>query len=335
MVDERFYKRLGPLPLIELVSGLDVDIPEGQFCDLMIENAAPAIQAGVCEITYLEGKTAKKQASSCRAEVCLVEPALAEQVGAQNVLALKTATPRADFACVLARLYEKHPFQQAAGDQFPHVHIAPGAFVDKTAVIGVGTLIAPNAVVGPGVVIGKNCRIGACASVEFTVMGDECHILNGAVLGGDGFGIAMKESSPVEVPHVGRVVLGDRVLVGSQTTIDRAMFGETSIGDGSKFDNLIQIAHNVKIGKNCMFAAHTGISGSVKIGDNVIMGGKSGVADHLSVGDGAVLAAGSSIMHDIPSGEMWSGFPAQPIRQHMREIAIIRKMVKSKTKKKT
>ncbi len=333
MVDERFYKRLGPLPLVELVDGLDIDIPEGRFCDLLIEDAAPADQAGVRQITYLEGKTAKKKIPDCQAEVCLVTPSLAEPVGAQNVLALKSENPRADFARILTRLYRKRPFQSDRSGHFDHVDIGPGAVIDKTATIGPGSSIGPNAVIGPGVVIGKNCQIGAGAVIEFTVMGDACHILSGAVLGGDGFGVVRTASGTIEVPHVGIVKLEDNVTIGSLSAIDRAMFGETFIGTGTKLDNLIQIAHNVRIGRNVVIAAQTGISGSCTIGDNVLMGGNVGLADHLDIGEGAVLAANAQLMHNVPAGEVWSGVPAQPIRQHMREIAMIRKMLKTNRKK--
>ena len=116
------------------------------------------------------------------------------------------------------------------------------------------------------------------------------------------------------------------------TTIDRAMFGATHIGKGCKFDNLVQIGHNNTIGAYSMFAAHVGISGSCTIGSGVIMGGKAGVADHITIGDGAVLVAGASTMHDVPAGERWSGVPAKPIRQHMREVAMIRRLGTQKKK---
>ena len=204
---------------------------------------------------------------------------------------------------------------------------------EQGAKIGKGSKIGANSVIGPGVVLGKNCQIGANVVIEYSLLGDNCKVHHGAVIGGTGFGVAPSEDGGVDIPHLGRVVIGDDVSVGCLTSIDRAMFGETEIGDGCKFDNQVQIGHNNVIGAHCMFAAHTGISGSCTIGTGVIMGGKAGVADHINIGDGASLGAHSGTMHDIPAGEFWSGYPAMPIRQHMRQVALLRKMTKPKPKR--
>ena len=335
MVDKRFYKHLGPFSLIELLDGIDVDIPEGQFCDLLVKNAAPIAAAGTGEITYLDGKGVVKKALDCKAEVCLVRVENAVHLSDTNAIILISEYPQADFAVILERLYKRLGYGTETNDVFPGVDIGRGVVIGAGTQIGAGTRIDPNSVIGPGVVIGDNCEIGANVVIKFSIIGNNCKIHHGTVLGGPGFGVAKNAKGGVDIPHVGSVLIGNDVTIGCLTTIDRAMFGNTSIGDGTKLDNSIQIAHNVKIGRHCTFAAHSGISGSVTIGDGVIMGGKVGIPDHITVGDGATLAAMANPMRNVPAGEVWSGTPAVPIREHMRQISYLRRMAKAKPKRKS
>src|SRR5690606_21694064 len=144
-------------------------------------------------------------------------------------------------------------------------------------------------------------------------------------VGQDGFGFLPGPKGLEKNPQIGRVVIQNDVEIGANTTVDRGALSDTIIGEGSKIDNLVQVAHNVKIGRSCVIAGNTGISGSVTIGDMVMLGGRVGIADHITIGDRAQLAAGSGVMHDIPAGERWAGSPAQPRRQALREIAALRK----------
>jgi UDP-3-O-[3-hydroxymyristoyl] glucosamine N-acyltransferase len=331
MVDTRFYANFGPRPLVELIDGLDVEIPEGQFGDIEINNAAPVDQAGVSDISFFEGRKAELRLENCKAAACFVTQENAEHVGAQNTIAVISKTPRADFARVLDRLYQPHQFN-AESVKFDGVHIAQGGVIGSGAQVGKGTSIGPNTVIGRGVKIGNNCKIGANVVVEFADLGDNCVIQGGAVIGGSGFGVAMTKDGCVDIPHIGTVKIGNHVSIGSQTTVDRAMFGSTSIGDGCKIDNLVQIAHNVKMGTNCILAGHVGVSGSCVIGNNVVLGGAVGLADHLTIGDGVVLAASSGVMHDIPAGEKWGGTPATPLRQQMRQLMALKRLVEKKSK---
>lgn len=330
MVDEKFYQRLGPLPLASLLNGLDVELPNN-IPDIDIQNAAPADTAGAFDITYFEKSKRSPKLSTCKAFACFVYEEYAEYIKELGCIPIISQFPRADFAHVLESFYSTKHYGPNSLSGYEDVEIGTNVVIGTGAKIGSGTKIGPNSVIGPGVCLGKSCNIGANVVIEFASLGDNCNVHHGAVIGGTGFGIAVGATGGFDIPHIGSVVIGDHVSIGCQTTIDRAMFGETQIGNGCKFDNLVQIAHNNIIGPNCMFAAQVGIAGSCNIGAGVIMGGQAGVADHIMIGDGATLAANGATMHNIPAGEMWSGCPALPIRQHMRTVSVIRRLAKKKT----
>ncbi len=332
MVDTRFYKRLGPIKLSKLLEKRDVKLLDMQSDDLLIHSAAPISEAGSSDISYFEPTKIRSKLDECGALACFIHEKTIKQASGLDSRFITSKFPRADFSYVVNRLYEPLGYGNAQNYDYKNVHIARGVVIGAGVQIGEHTKIGPNSVIGPGVIIGDNCIIDANVVIEFTVLGNRCKIHHGAVIGGAGFGVAASSNGGVDIPHVGRVVIGDDVSVGCLTTIDRAMFGDTKIGDGCKFDNLVQIGHNNNIGAHCMFAAHTGISGSCNIGNGVVMGGKAGVADHITIGDGAILAANSATMHNIPAGEIWSGYPALPVRQHMRQVSALRKLVSPKKK---
>lgn len=209
-------------------------------------------------------------------------------------------------------------------------HIGPGVLIGPNAKLGDGCQIGPNVVIAKGVEIGAGTHVGAGAYLTHCIIGRGVRLYPGVVIGRPGFGFAMDPTGFVSVPQLGRVIVGDGVEIGANSTIDRGAGPDTVIGAGTRIDNLVQIGHNVKIGRMCVIVAQTGISGSTELGDGVVSAGQSGIAGHLKIGSGARIAAQSGIMRDIEPGAEVMGTPAVPIRQFMRQAALMSKMAGKK-----
>lgn len=206
------------------------------------------------------------------------------------------------------------------------VTVDPGAVVGPGAEIGAGTIVCAGAVIGPNVRIGRDCAIGPGASVIHAFLGNGVIIHAGARIGSDGFGYQPGPGGHVKVPQLGRVVVQDMAEIGANTTIDRGAITDTVIGEGTKIDNLVQIAHNVVIGRHCIVVSQTGISGSTTLGDFVMLGGQVGVVGHVTIGTGAQIAASSNVKGDVPPGVRWGGSPAKPVREWFREVATLKRL---------
>ena len=307
-----------------------------------ISAVAPLDLAGPGSLTFLDNPRYAATLSTTRATACLVPARYAERVPSGTV-ALVAAEPYRAIAVVAGRVY---PDAMRPGSLFgtvgvspaalvhpdaalePDVTIDPGAVIGPRAAIGAGTVVGPNAVVGPDVKIGRNCAIGANASVVHALVGDRVILHAGVRVGQDGFGFAMGRDGHLKVPQIGRVVLQDDVEVGANTAIDRGSNRDTVVGEGTKIDNLVQIGHNVSIGRHCVIISQTGISGSTSLGDYAVTGGQVGLAGHLTIGAGAQIGAKSGVMNDVPAGERWFGIPAQAAREQFRLHATLKRLAR-------
>jgi UDP-3-O-[3-hydroxymyristoyl] glucosamine N-acyltransferase len=319
MPDARFFTTSAPLGLDDLVAltGGEVVRRSGAI----VSRVAPLAEADAACVAFMADRKFAAALSASGAGVVLVPPSAVEAAPA-GAAVIVSREPQAAWARVAARLHRPIALEAAIGSDVCEddtVALEPGVVVGRGARIGRGSRIGANTVIGSGVQIGRDCSIGPGASVGFALIGDRVKIYAGARIGEAGFGAAGAAGGPVDIPQLGRVILQDGVTVGANTCIDRGAYGDTVVGENTKIDNLVQIAHNCIIGRNCLIAAHTGISGSCTVGDNVMFGGQAGIGDHLSIGDGARVAGGAGVLADIPAGETWSGYPAKPIRQFLRE----------------
>lgn len=327
MVDPRFYKSYGPLSLVQLIEGIDVSL-DPHFCDEMIKSPAALKLAKAGDITFFQDKRRTSDLEDCQATACIVTERLAPLIGDKHILPIISKTPRAHFARICHKLIGIAEPSDGTSDISLQARLHPTAVIGKAVTIKCGAVIGPYSVIGDGVKIGANTVIEPHVSLSFCEIGSDCRIKSGAVIGGAGFGIAKDEKGLIDLPHLGRVIIGNRVSIGSQTCIDRGQLGDTFISDDVKIDNLVQIGHNVSVGQATMMAGHVGISGSCHIGKNVQIGGNVGLSDHVIIGDNAMIAAKSGVMHNIPAGEAWSGYPAMPLRDHMRMVSATRKLAK-------
>ncbi len=300
---------------------------------VVIQAARTLQEANSGDITFVENAGYVPMLNQSKASAAVVPAGVA----LPGKTLIQVADPLMAFVAIVQHLQGKTAHQPTGIDRRAAVHptakVGPGASVEPFVSIGENTNVGAHAWIHANVVIGANCWLGDDVVIhpnvvlyDNSVLGDRVIIHANAVIGADGFGYRIQQGKHVKVPQLGNVVIGNDVEIGAGATIDRGAFQSTTIGDGTKIDNLVQIAHNCKIGKHNVIAAQVGIAGSCITGSYVMIGGQAGIKDHIDIGDSAMIGAKSGIIHDVPPRGRMFLYPALEEHAAARTIALWKKL---------
>lgn len=341
MADSKFFSRGGPFFLSRIVETLGLDLPDGADGAKVLDDVAPLSAAGPAAVSFLFNRHYVAALANTKAGAVLVEAEFSDQVP-EGCIALVTRRPYYDFARTAQMFYPEpavepgiHPRAVVDHDAMidERARLDAGVVVEAGAKIAADAWIGANAVIDRDVTIGRGTWVGANAYIGYADIGEHCRLHAGARVGTRGFGFAMDADGYVDIPQVGLVQIGHFVEVGANSTIDRGSGPDTVIGDGTKIDNLVQIAHNVRLGRGCVLAGQVGIAGSTVLEDFVLCGAQAGVSGHLTIRKGAQVAAKGGVIRDIEPGGKVGGLPAVPVRQWLRQHVFVNGLIQGASRK--
>jgi UDP-3-O-[3-hydroxymyristoyl] glucosamine N-acyltransferase len=340
MPDPIFFGEAKSLSLEEIASISGAELKRGDP-SISPKAVAALAEAENTDISFFDNIKYKDEFIISKAGACFITEDMVE-IAPKDMALLVSNTPYKSYAITAQNLYpEIRPEENISSSALidNHAKIGSGCIIESGAVIQAGAKIGDNvwidscAVIGRNVSIGNGTKVGANATITHSLIGENVTIYPGCRIGQDGFGFAIDVAGHVKVPQLGRVIIEDSVEIGANTCIDRGAGPDTIIGQGTWIDNLVQIGHNVKIGRGCVIVSQVGISGSTVLEDFVVLAGQVGVAGHLNIGKGARLAARSGVMRDVPPGVDYMGAPAVPKRQYMKQLALLNKLTNGKKDK--
>ncbi|MGI4798140.1 MAG: UDP-3-O-(3-hydroxymyristoyl)glucosamine N-acyltransferase [Janthinobacterium lividum] len=332
--DPRFFARSGPYTLAQVAHAAGGSAEAN--ANLTFNGVAPLQSACEQQVSFLHDRRYASVLDTTRAGAVLVPPDLGSRVPTTSV-AIRLEATYEGWARVAALF---HPVSAALPGTHPLALVSPTATIDASTEVGpfcvieAGVSIGPGCRIGPyvsiakGVQIGKDCRIGAHVSISHALIGDRVYLHPGARLGQEGFSFARTSKGFLTIPQLGRVLIEDDVEIGTNSTIDRGSVRDTVIGAGSRIDNLVQIGHNVRLGKCCVVVAQVGISGSTVLEDFVQVGGQAAFTGHVTIGRGAQVGAQAGVISDIAPGAIVLGSPAQPRQDFFRQVATLKRLAK-------
>ncbi len=336
MVDNRFYKNNGPFTLKQIAEICGAVLLDASKSDTIINDMASISNGGSGEISFFFDKKKKELASQIKTTACVTSKEFVSLMP-KDVIVLQSDDPHDSFVKLNYAMYSEilsEPQICQTAIIAPSAKIGQNCYIGDYVVIGDEVEIGDNCYLEAGCVIargcklGNNCRVGSCANIMHAIIGNNVYIYGGARIGWDGFGFQTVHGQHKRIPQLGRVIIGNDVEICANTCIDRGALDDTIIGDGCRIDNLVQIAHNDKLGRGCILVAQVGVAGSCTFGDYVVCGGQAGFAGHLNVGSQAQIGAQSGIMRDIEPGAAVMGSPAIGFRDFMKQTAYIQKLLK-------
>ena len=327
MSKNAFFEKRGPFPLKEIIKTIGCSGDLSKENNFEVRSFESLDNAGSHDMTFLNSSKYQDLSLKTKAGACITSPNLSKflpkkciKLDVKNILFAVTQVakmfyPKADMDFPDENLSQSDKVKNL----YPDVKFGKNVLIGENVKIGKKTRIASNSIIESNVNIGENCIIGSFVTIRNSLISNEVYIQDGSKIGVKGFGFIPNENKNTRTPHVGKVILGEGVEIGANSTIDRGSLSNTVIGQNTFIDNQVHVAHNVQMGKNCMIAGQVGFAGSTIIGDNVVIGGQAGISGHLKIGNNVKIGGGSGVVNDIPDNNQVMGYPAVPLKDFIKQ----------------